>query len=170
MRVVLVTYGFHLQHVFAANALVTTLVEEDAGVVAVVDDGIAHEGCALLPACALDVLLGIAGGHGLRKADTVTRLHILFPRRHVHPAHHVATAFHHQGIAIVTQPRRNTQSHTRPLVGGTLGIAMNHHHAIVEPYLSLAEARLAETRYRGNGIGLLHTDSLQTSPRGGFRG
>ena len=95
MRVVLVTDGFHLQHVLATDALVTTLVEEDAGVVAVVDDGIAHEGCALLPACALNILLGISGGHGLRQSYAVTTLNVLFPRRHVHPAHHVAAAFHH---------------------------------------------------------------------------
>ena len=95
MRVVLVTYGFHLQHVFATDALVATLVEEDAGVVAVVDDGIAHQGSALLPAGALDVLLGIAGGHGLRQSYAVTTLNVLFPRRHMHPTHHVAAAFHH---------------------------------------------------------------------------
>ena len=47
VRVELVAYGLHLQHVLAADALVATLVEQDAGIVAVVDNGIAHQFGAL---------------------------------------------------------------------------------------------------------------------------
>ena len=145
MRVVLVANGFHLQHVLAAYALVAALIEENRRIVAVVDDGIAHQGRALLPAGTLHILLGITGGHGLWQSNAVTTLDVLFPWSHVHPAYHIAAAFHHQAIAIVAQPGRHADAYTRPLIGGPLGIAMHHHHAVIQPYLALAKACLAET-------------------------
>ena len=77
----------HLNHVFATDTLVTALVEQDRGIVAVIDDGIAHQGCSLLPARPLHIFLGIACRHGLDETHTVARLDILFPRGYVHPAH-----------------------------------------------------------------------------------
>ena len=69
--VVLVAYGLHLEHVLAADTFVAALIEDDGRIVAIVDDGIAHQGCALLPTGTVHVLLGIAGGHGLRQTDAV---------------------------------------------------------------------------------------------------
>ena len=80
----------HLNHMFATDALVAALIEQDGWVVAVVDDGIAHQGCTLLPAWTLHIFLGIASGHCLNQTHTVARLDILFPRGYVHPAHQVA--------------------------------------------------------------------------------
>ena len=87
--VIQVAYGLHLQHVFSADALVATLVEEDAGIVPVVYDGVAHEFRTLCPACAFHVLLRVASRHSLNEAHTVARLYVLLPRCHVHPAHHI---------------------------------------------------------------------------------
>ena len=70
--------------------VVTTLIEEDRGVVAVVDDGITHHLGTLLPATVVDILLGIAGRHGLNQPETVERLDILFHRRDMHPTVEVA--------------------------------------------------------------------------------
>ena len=87
MGVVLVADGFQLQHVLTADALVAAFVEDDARVVAVVDDGIAHQAGALRPAGALHVLLSVASGHGLEQAYAVAALNVLLPRRYVHPTH-----------------------------------------------------------------------------------
>ena len=89
--VVSVADGLELEHVLTADTLVATLVEEDTGVVAVVDDGVAHELGALGPPWSLHVFLGIAGRHGLWQSHAVARLHILFPRRDVHPSHHIGS-------------------------------------------------------------------------------
>ena len=96
--VVLVAYLLHLHHVFARDALVAALVEDDAGVVAVVDDGVAHQLGALCPTRTLHVFLSIAGRHGLQEAHAVARLDVLFPRRDVHPAHQIAVRLHHQSV------------------------------------------------------------------------
>ena len=150
--VILVADGLHLEHVLAADALVATLVEEYRGVVAVVDDGITHQLRALLPAGTLDILLGIAGGHGLRQSDAVARLDVLLPRCDVHPAHHVGPALHHQTVGVVAEPGRHADAHPRPLVRRTLGIAVYHHHAVVKPYLTVLESRLAEAGTGGNFV------------------
>ena len=131
---------------FTADALVAALVEEYGGIVAVIDDGIAHQLCALRPARPLHVLLGIAGGHGLDESHTVARLDILLPRSDVHPTHKVGSRLHHQTVGVVAEPGRDAHPYPRPLVRGALGIAVYHQHAVVEPYLAFAEAGLAETR------------------------
>ena len=151
-RVVSVAYLFHLQHVFAADALVAALVEQYAGIVAVVDDGIPHQRRALLPARALHVLFGIACRHGLYESHAVARLDVLFPWRDVHPSHHVAARLHHQGVGVVAEPCRHGQPHCRPLVRRALGVAVHHQHAVVEPHFALAEARLAETGACGDAV------------------
>ena len=102
MWVVLITDGLHLQHVLTTDALVAAFVEENGGIVAVVDDGISHQFRALIPAGTLYVLLGIAGRHRLNESHTVTRLDVLFPRCYMHPAHEVCTRLHHQAVAVVT--------------------------------------------------------------------
>ena len=142
--VVGVAQVFHLQHVLARDALVAALIEKDRGVVAVVDDGVAHQGHTLLPAGALHVFLRIAGRHGLDESHAVARLDVLFPGRDVHPAHQVAVRLHHESVAVVAQPGRHAQSHAGPLVAGALGIAVHHEHTVVEPGLALAKPGLAE--------------------------
>ena len=148
MRIKFVADGFHLQHVLAADALVATLVEQNAGIVTVVDDGIAHQVLALLPPRSFNVLLGITGRHGLNQSDTVARLDVLLPGRDVHPSDQVAVRLHHQSVGVVAEPGRNGKSHTRPLVRSALRIAVHHQHAVVQPYLSLGESCLAETGAR----------------------
>src|SRR6185503_7559232 len=69
--IVAVAYGLHLGHVLLADALVAGLVHDDAGVVAVVDDGVAHQLQALGPGAALRVALGIARRHHLHQAHAV---------------------------------------------------------------------------------------------------
>ena len=143
--IVLVAQRLHLEHVLTADALVATLVEQDAGIVTVVDDGIAHQVLALLPPRSFNVLLGITGGHGLNQSDTVARLDVLLPGCDVHPSDQIAVRLHHQSVGIVAEPGRNGKSHARPLVRSALRIAMHHQHAVVQPYLSLGESCLAET-------------------------
>ena len=129
--VVLVAYLLHLHHVFARDTLVAALVEHDAGIVAVVDDGVAHQFRALCP-------------------SRVARFNVLFPRRDMHPAHQIAVRLHHQAVREVAQPRRNAQSDARPLVAGALCVAVHHQATVVDPHLSFGEARLAEARTDDN--------------------
>ena len=93
VRVELVTQGRHPALVFFAHALVAGFVKDDAGIVAVVNDGVAHGLDALFPTPPVHVFFGIAGGHRFQKAHTVTRFHVLFPGRYVHPTHEVSVAF-----------------------------------------------------------------------------
>ena len=145
IRVIRIADSLHLKHVLSADALIAALVEENRGIVTVVDNGIAHECLALLPTRSRHILFGITSWHSLNQSDTVTALDILFPRGDVHPAHDVAPRFHHQVIGIVAEPGRHGETHARPLIRSALGIAMHHQATVVEPYLSLAEAGLAET-------------------------
>ena len=89
VRVEFVADGFHLQHVFAAHTLITAFVEDDARVVAVVDDGFLHQFQALFPSAVEDILLCITCWHRLNQSHTVAALDILFPRADVHPANQV---------------------------------------------------------------------------------
>jgi len=153
--VVGITDLLHLQHVLTTDALVTTFVEEDTGIVAVINDGIAHQFGTLSPAGTFHVFLGITCRHGLWQTNTVARLNVLLPWCHVHPSHHVAARLYHQPIAVVTEPCRYRQSDARPLVRRTLGVAMNHHHAVVKPYLTFTEAGLAETGSYGHLVSII---------------
>ena len=146
MRVVLVANLLQLQHVFARDAFVAALIEQDTGIVAVVDDGVAHQLGTLVPARTGHILLGITGRHGLGQSHAVARLYVLLPGGDVHPAHHVTTRLHHQLVAVVAQPGRHGDTHAGPFVAGSLGIAVHHEYTVVEPYLALAKARLAEAR------------------------
>ena len=174
MGVILVAYGLQFEHVFARDALVSSLIEEDGWIVAVVDDGIAHQFHALIPSRSGHVLFGIAGWHGLYQSHSVARFHILFPGRYVHPAHQVGSRFHHQGIAVVAQPCGYGETHARPLVGGALGIAMHHDDTVVEPDFSLAKTGLPESRPGDDCIALcavgilehrLHLVEIAVAPR-----
>ena len=146
IRIILVTNGFHLQHVFTTDALVATLIEDDRRIIAIIDDGITHQVGTLLPARALHIFLCITGRHSLQQSYPVARLYILLPWSDVHPAYQIASRLYHQVVGVVAKPRRNGESHSRPLVAGALGIAMHHQTAIVKPYLSFAKTGLAETR------------------------
>ena len=150
--VVFVADGYHLQHVFTADALVTTFIEDDTGIVAVIYDGIAHQLLALLPLDALTILFCITCRHGLEQSDSVARLDILFPRGHMHPTDQITIGLHHQVVAVVAQPGWHTQSYGRPLIRGALGIAFQLEYAFVEPELPLSEAGLTEACSRGDFI------------------
>ena len=150
--VVLVADGLQLEHVLAADALIASLVEDDAGVVAVVDDGIAHQLHALLPTGALHIFFGIAGRHGLEKSHAVARFHILLPGGDMHPANQIAARLYHQSVAVVAEPGRHAQSHARPLVAGALGIAVHHHHAVVEVEHAILERCLAKAGTCDDGV------------------
>ena len=93
---------FHFSHVFLADVLVATFVKDNTGVIAVVDDGVTHEFNPLFPLAPRRVLFRVTGWHGLNQPNPVARLHILFPRRDMHPTHQVSVAFHHQVVAVVT--------------------------------------------------------------------
>ena len=47
MRIILITNGFHLQHMLTADTLIAALIEQDTGVIAVIDNGIPHQGSTL---------------------------------------------------------------------------------------------------------------------------
>ena len=66
VRVVLVANLFQFKHMLSRDTLVATFIKQDGRVVAVVDNGIAHHGLALLPTGTFHVFLSIAGGHCLR--------------------------------------------------------------------------------------------------------
>ena len=80
MRVERVANGLHLGHMRFADALVPAFVEKDRGVVAVVDDRIAHQFGALFPAAAIDIVLGVPRGHGLEQAHAIGGFDILLSR------------------------------------------------------------------------------------------
>ena len=117
---------FQFEHVLTRDALVAALIEQNAGIVAVVDDGVAHQFLTLCPARTRHILLGIPGRHGLDQSHTVARLDVLFPWCDMHPAYQITARFHHQVIAIVAQPGRHRDAYTGPLVAGALGIAVHH--------------------------------------------
>ena len=157
MGVVEVADGLHLGHVDVGDILIATLVEDDGGVVAVVDDGIAHELHAVLPAASLDIFLGIAGGHGLDEAYAVARLDVLLPGGDMHPAYEVAATLHHLEVAVVAEPGGYAHAYAGPLVAGALGIAVDHEHAVVEAEEAVAKLGLAEAGAGDYLIGALAT-------------
>ena len=173
VRVELVANALHFKHVFAADALVATFVEDNGRIIPIIDDGVAHQFRTLVPTGTFHVLLSITGRHGLDQAHTVARLDVLLPRRHVHPAHEVSTRFHHQGIAVVAKPGRDRDAYARPLVACALGIAVHHKYTVVEPYLALTEARLTEASPCGDYVdggtvdheGRLHGIQVAVAPR-----
>jgi hypothetical protein len=71
MRIVLVAQRLHLAHMRFADAAVARFVKQDAGAVAVVDDGVAHQGHTLVPALAGHIGFRIARRHGVHQADAV---------------------------------------------------------------------------------------------------
>ena len=99
VRIVLIAHFLHLSHVIFADALVAALIEKNAGVVAVVDDGVAHQLDPLIPLPAFGIAFGIARRHRFDQAHAVARFDILLPRRDVHPANQVRIPIHHQFVA-----------------------------------------------------------------------
>ena len=71
VRIVLVAESFHLGHVSFGNGFVAGFVKNDARVIAVVDDRVAHQLNALLPPAAIDILFRIARRHRFHQADAV---------------------------------------------------------------------------------------------------
>src|SRR5690349_24420656 len=116
MRIILIANGFHFLHVGFTDVLVATLVEDDAWIIPVINDGIAHYGLALLPSCAVHVCFRIAGGHGLHETYAVAAFNVLLPWSDVHPADEVAIAFDHEAIAVIAEPGGNGKANRRPFV------------------------------------------------------
>ena len=159
MRIVLVAQLLHLHLVFLADALVTTFVEEDGRVVAVVYDGVPHQFHPLFPVPSPHVLLGVSRGHSLYESHTVARLDVLLPWTHVHPSHEITAREHHQLIAVVAQPCRHRHTHSRPFVGCALSISVHHHNTVVQIGHSIAEGSLAESCRGGLSVYYLSLDS-----------
>ena len=144
MGIVLIADRLHLRHMRFADILVPAFVEEDRGIVAIIDDRVAHHLLALVPAAAGDVAFGVARRHRLHQADAVGGFDVLLGRGDVHPADQIAAALHHQRVGKVADPGRDGGADGGPFIGGALGIAMDHDGAAVEVDLAIAEAGLAE--------------------------
>ena len=129
----------------AADGIVAAFVEQYAGRVAQIDDGVAHQLNTLAPPAAFGVFLGIARRHRLNQAHTVAAFGILLRGGYVHPADNVATALHKEVIGIVAEPRRHTHTHSGPFVGRTLGIAVHHDDTVVQSDHSVFEFRFSES-------------------------
>ena len=86
----------HFLHVLARDTFVAALKEQNGRIIAVINNGITHQGCTLLPAWTFHIFFCIAGRHGLNQTHTVARLDILLPRCYMHPAHQVTIRFYHQ--------------------------------------------------------------------------
>ena len=150
----------------AAHAPVSAFIEDDARVVAVVNDGFLHQFQALFPSAVEDILLCITCWHRLNQSHTVAALDILFPRADVHPANQVTARFYHQFVTVVAQPGRNAHTHARPLVGGALRIAVHHDGTVVEIELAFTELGLAETGLGHHIINLASVIRLQEGLHG----
>ncbi|EEF24029.1 conserved hypothetical protein, partial [Ricinus communis] len=152
VRIECVAQRLHRAHVVRAHALVAAFVEHDAGIVAVVDDGVAHDLEALLPAAVLHVRFGVAGRHRFHQAQAVERFHVLLPRRDVHPADQVRIAGQSQPVTVVGEPRGHGTAHRGPFVRRALCVAVDLDHAVVQFDHSVAEGRLPEARAGRDGI------------------
>src|ERR1035437_8006472 len=71
MWIVLVAHRLHLGNVSFRDPVIPALIKNDAGIVAVIDDGIAHQFNPQFPMTAVGVPLCIAGRHGFDEADSV---------------------------------------------------------------------------------------------------
>ena len=165
---------FHLDHVLPRDALVAALVEENRRVVAVVYNSVAHQLQALHPLTPLGITFGIACRHGLDEAHTVAGLDVLFGRRDMHPPHHIATRLDEQTVGVVAQPGWHRGSYARPLIGGALGIAVHHDHAVVEIDHAALELCLSESGRRDHAVlflsvsrgeACLHIVEIAVAPR-----
>ena len=96
--IILVTNGFHLNHVRPADRFVSTFIEQDTGIVAIINDSVTHQLHPLFPLASFTVFFRITGRHCLYQTYTVARFYILFPRSDVHPANQVGITLHHQVV------------------------------------------------------------------------
>ena len=124
--------------------IIASFIEDDRRIVPVVYDSIAHEFQTLLPPPSRDIFLGIAGRHSLYKSQTVEGTHILLRGRNMHPPEEIAVTLQHEAIGVVAHPRRNRNAHSRPLVRGTLGKALELQHPVIEVEHAVTEGCLAE--------------------------
>ena len=70
----------------------------------------------------------------------------------MHPSYDVAAGLHKEVIAVVAHPCRHAHSHSGPLVGGALGVAVYHHDAVVEVEHTVLELCLAEASRGRDGV------------------
>ena len=130
---------------FACYALVTAFVEYYAWVVSVIYYGVSHHLLSVFPSSSFHVFFRVAGGHCLYQSHSVARFHVLFPRCHVHPSHHVSAAFHLQVVRVVAEPCRYRHAHAGPFVACALCVSVYHHHSVVEVEHAVAEFGLSES-------------------------
>ena len=140
-----ITDTFHLNHVLATDRLIAAFVKQNARIITVINNSVAHQFRTLFPLASLTVFLRITGRHGLNETDTVARLHILFPGSDMHPADKIRVTLYHETIGIVAQPCRNGKPHCRPFIAGTLGIALHLNNAVVQPDFSFTKLCFTET-------------------------
>ena len=70
----------------------------------------------------------------------------------MHPSDQIGVALYHKIVGVVAEPGRNAHSQSGPFVGGALCKALHLKHSVVEPYLALGKAGLAES---GTGVNLV---------------
>ncbi len=110
----------NLDHFRGGDDGVAGFPEEDAGVVAEVDHGVAHDFDALIPLAAFDEAFLIAGGADLNDAVAVEGVGIDFLRGDVHPAHVVGVGVADHLHGEVVHPVRVALAEAGPFVGGAL--------------------------------------------------
>ena len=145
----------------AADTLIATLVEKYARIVAVVDDSITHKHHTMFPTATCNILLGIASRHCLNESNPIAALHILLPWSDMHPPDKIASRLNEQGIAVVAHPCRHAHAHVWPFIACSLSIAVHHDNTVIEPYLTLAKAGLAEACACNDLIGNTAVSLLQ---------
>ena len=105
---------------FHGHHRVARLPKEDAGVVAVVDDRVAHDFQALIPLAPNGIALFIARRANLYDAVAGHRVRVHLLRRDVHPADIVAMAGADEAGVIVVHPVRISLAQALPLVASSL--------------------------------------------------
>ena len=132
----------HLLHLVGRNHGVPCLPEEDAGVVAKVDDGIAHHLDALVPLASRDISLAVAGRTDLDDAETREGIRIHLLRRNVHPAHVVAVALADHSGGVVVHPVGIACADASPFIGRALGKSLEVDELFVDVKAARARAAL----------------------------
>src|ERR1035441_4268830 len=94
---------------FHSHHRVAGLPEEDAGIVAVIDDRIPHDFEALVPLAPRDIALFVSGWTYLDNSIAGHRIRIHFLRRDVHPANVIGMTVSNELGVVVVQPVRSEE-------------------------------------------------------------
>ena len=139
VRVVHIANVFHFHHVLFADRFVSAFVENNARIIPVINNGIAHQFGALSPSAIVYISFSITGRHCLHQTYAVARFYILFPGCYVHPADKISVAFHHHIVGIIAHPGRNRHTDSGPFVTCSLSVTFHLDYAVVEPHFSFAK-------------------------------